>query len=334
MTEIGRRARPWLSAGCVVLGLVLSAGAAPAAAQGQRYAVVVQGASGGGDYATLHRGWLDALVEVLSGRYGFDPANLTVLAEQPAVGEERATAEAVRAAFGRLAGEVTADDLLFVMLIGHGSGRGDEAKFNLVGPDLSVGEWRGLLQPLAGRMVVVDTTSASFAFLSGLAAPGRVVVTATNSPAQRYHTVFARAFIEALEAAGADADQNGRISVLEAFVYASRLVGLEYEQNGEKATDYAVLDDTGDGEGRLADDVDSADGAVAGATYLGVVEIPTSSDPEVQQLLVRRQALNDALDDLRRRRTTMATADYDLEFERLVTELAVVSSELRRPGGG
>ena len=318
----------------LVLGLTFVGWVAPAWAQGRRHAVVVQGASGGGEYAALHRGWLDALVGLLAGQYGFDAADLTVLAEQAGEGEERATAEAVRAALGRLAGELTDDDLLFVMLIGHGSGVGDEAKFNLLGPDLSVTDWRGLLQPIAGRMVVVDATSSSFPFLSGLAAPGRIVITATNSPAQRYHTVFAQAFIEALAAGSADSDQNGRVSVLEAFVYASRLVDLQYEQSGEMATEHAVLDDTGDGEGRLAEAEDAADGVVAEATYLAVVEVPTSSDPEVQRLLVRQQELNDELDDLRRRRSTMVTEEYDREFERLVTELAVVSAELRRRGGG
>jgi hypothetical protein len=229
---------------------------------------------------------------------------------------------------------LTAEDLLFVMLIGHGSGAGDEAKFNLVGPDLAVGDWRDLLAPVAGRLVVVDATSSSFPFLSGLAAPGRVVITATSSPSQRYHTVFASSFIEALGAGAADADQNGRVSVLEAFAYASRLVALQYEQSGEMATEHALLDDTGDGEGRLAEDEQAEDGAVAEATYLDVVEVPTSSDPEVQKLLVRQRELNDALDDLRRRRPTMTAEEYDSEFERVVTELAVVSAEIRRRGGG
>ena len=36
---------------------------------------------------------------------------------------------------------MTPADQLVVILIGHGSGQGNDAKFNLLGPDLSVAEW-------------------------------------------------------------------------------------------------------------------------------------------------------------------------------------------------
>ena len=73
-----------------------------------------------------------------------------LLTEQPKDGELRGTAENVRAVFGRLAKETKADDLVFVMLIGHGSGDAAAAKFNLVGPDLTAEEWGALLKPIAG----------------------------------------------------------------------------------------------------------------------------------------------------------------------------------------
>jgi len=301
--------------------------------QSKRHAVLVQGASGEPQYATLHRGWLDRMRAVLVDQFGFEAGSVTVLAERPGDGEERATAESVRTVLGRLGGQMGPDDLLFVMMIGHGSGSGVDTKFNLVGPDLTAGEWKGLLDSIAGRLVIVDTTSASFGFLQTLAAPGRVVITATNTPAQRYHTTFAGAFIDALTDKAADQDQNGRISILEAFTYASRLVGQQYEQAGTLATEHALLDDTGDGEGRLAG-AEGDDGAIAEATYLDTVAAPTSSDPEIQKLLLRQQALTEELDALKRRRASMSAEDYDREFERLATELALVAREIRRRGGG
>ena len=52
---------------------------------------------------------------------------------------------------------MTKDDQLLVLLIGHGTSLdGDEAKFNLVGPDLSASEWGDLLRPLPGRLVFVE----------------------------------------------------------------------------------------------------------------------------------------------------------------------------------
>ena len=294
--------------------------------------MVIQGTSGDPSFATLHRGWLDRLVTTLRTRAKVDGPRLTVLAEQPGEGEQRASAENVRAALVKLAATLKPDDLLFVMLIGHGGGDGADAKFNLVGPDLSIAEWNNLLKPISGRIAVVDATSSSFPYLAGLSAPGRIVITATNSYSQRYHTVFADSFIEALGAASADADKNGRISILEAFNHASRLVAQHYEQDKRLATEKSVLDDTGDGVGRDAG-ATGPDGVVAGVTYLDVVDVPKVADPDVQALLVKRQELTEKVDALRRRQPEMTAADFDREFESLIVELSLVSREVRRRGG-
>lgn len=306
---------------------------ARAAAEGARFAIIVQGASGEDQYATLHRGWVDAMATVLRDRFKLDAAHLTLLVEQPKAGEERSTAESVKTAIARVAKQTKPDDLLFVMLIGHGAGDGADAKFNLIGPDLSIAEWNDLLKPVTARIVFVDATSSSFAFLKGLAAPGRVVITATNSYAQRYHTVFADAFIKAVTAPAADTDKNGRISLLEAFVYASRLVAQHFEQNGTLATEHAVLNDTGDGTPRDAG-APSPDGALAAFTYLDAVEVPKSADPEVQQMMQRQQALTEQVDDLRRRRPTMSAEEFDRQFEKLIIDLSLVSRDVRRRSGG
>jgi len=311
---------------------VLARPAVAFAQDGERYAVVIQGASGEEQYATLHRGWVDSLLQVLRERFKLDPARVSVLAEQAQDGEERSTAENVRAVLARLAGEVQPADLVFIMLIGHGSGQGADAKFNLIGPDLTVTEWEGLLKPIKGRLAVVNTTSSSFAFLAGLSGPNRIVITATNSYAQRYHTVFPETFIQALTAEAADVDKNQRISLLEAFTYASRLVGLHYEQDGRMATERPMFDDTGDGQGRDAA-TDGPDGTVAGLTYLDVPEVATSSDPAVQKLLTRQQELTAQIDQLRRRQPSMPPAEFDRQFEPLIIELSLVSRDIRRRGG-
>src|SRR5207244_737105 len=82
-----------------------------------------------------------------------------------------ATAANVRSALADFAHRATKGDLVLVLLIGHGTGGdGDEAKFNLVGPDLSASEWADLVRAVPGRVVFVDTSSASFPFLQRLAA--------------------------------------------------------------------------------------------------------------------------------------------------------------------
>jgi len=298
-------------------------------AEGARYAVIIQGASGDPQYAKLHREWVDALANVFRSKFHLDADKVIVLTEEPKAQEQRGTAENVRAVMTRLSKETKADDLVFVMLIGHGTGEATAAKFNLVGPDLSSDDWSALLKPIAARIAFVDSTSSSFPFLAALAGPNRVVITATNSYAQRFHTVFPDAFIQALTSSESDADKNGRISILEAFMQASRLVDLHYEQDKHMATEHALLDDSGDGKGRDAANAGS-DGAIGALTYLDVVAAPTSADPEIQKLLLRQQALTEQIDDLRRRRASMSADDFDREFEKLIVDLALVSRDVRR----
>ena len=317
-----------MRAAILSLLLLSGVGAAPAFAEGARYAVIIQGASGDPQYATMHRAWVDALAAVFRDRFGIEPADLFLLTEEPKDERElRGTAESVRTAFGRLAKEAKAQDLVFVMLIGHGSGDAAAAKFNLVGPDLTVEEWGALLKPIAARIAFVDSTSSSFPFVPALSGPNRVVITATNSYAQRYHTVFPDAFIQALMSPEADADKNGRISLLEAFTYASRLVAQHYEQTDHLSTETCVFEDKGDGKGRERGETGD-DGAVAGLTYLDVVAAPKSADPELRSLPIRQQTLTEQIDDLRRRRASMSADDFDREFEKLIVDLALVSRDL------
>lgn len=304
-----------------------------AEAQTARFALLIQGASGEEQYAKLHRGWLNGLTGVLRDRFKYDAAHLVVLAEQPAAGELRATAESVRTALGQISTAMKPTDQLVVVLIGHGSGTGADAKFNLVGQDLSVAEWAQLLKAVPGRLAVVNTTSASFPYLAGLAAPGRVVVTATNANAQRFHTVFPEGFLQAFSSEAADLDKNARISLWEAFVFASRFVKQHYEQSGIMATETAVLNDSGEGSGQDAT-AKRGDASAAELTYLDAAALPTSSDPEMQRLLVRQRDLTDQMDDLRRRRATMSAEEYDRAFEKLALELAEVSREVRKRTGG
>jgi len=317
----------------VVAGLLAVLLFLPAVSAAQaRYGLVVEGASGEEQYAKMHRQWVDALLKVLREKFAFDAAHLTVLTETPAAGEQAANAVNLRAALDKIGKEAKAPDTVFIMLIGHGSGTGNEAKFNLVGPDLTVAEWNTALKPIAARIAFVDTTSASSSFIQGLAAPNRVIVTATDKPAQVYHPVFGDAFIQALSASAADLDKNDRISLWEAFVYATSLVQQHYERAGQMSTEKAMLTDSADGKGR--DATASGTGTLAAMTYLDAPAATTSTDPAVVALFKRRDDLNRQIDELRLRKNVMPAGEYDAAFEKLALELAGVSQEIRKKSGG
>ena len=202
---------------------------------------------------------------------------------------------------------MTAQDQLFVIFIGHGGGDGTDAKFNLVGPDLTIAEWNALLKPIAGphRGRRHDQLELR-RFCRGSPRPDRVVITATSSYAQRYHTVFP----DALRPGAREPRPPTPTRTA-----ASRCSKRSPTRRGSSSS---TTSRPGRWPPRRRCSTTPAtawagsprrpapDGTVAGLTYLDAVEVPKSSDPEVQKLLVRQQALTEQVDDLRRRRTTMA----------------------------
>jgi len=309
--------------------LILLLTAAPSYA-GDRYAVIVTGASGGDTYAEKYDRWRAAFVATLRDKFGYAPDHIRVLAETASDGVLKATRENVQRAVADLRKRLTKDDQLLVLLIGHGTSLdGEDAKFNLVGPDLSASEWAELLKPLPGRLIFVNTTGASFPFLQKLAGRGRIVLTATDSAAQRFETVFPEYFVNAFNEPAADADKDGRVSLWEAFAFASAGVRQWFEQKGQLPTERPLLDDTGAGIGREAINP-GPDGQTAGATFLEQ-ERAAAVDPAspVGALQKRRAELEAQIEDLKARKPTLAPDQFDSELERLLVELARVNQQIR-----
>jgi len=316
---------------CGIVAALIVAGATTAAA-GDRFAVVITGASGGEVYAKKYAQVRTAFVATLRDTFGYQVDHLFILAEQEDKTVQKATREAVQRVFGDLRKRMTKDDQLLVFLVGHGTlsdGSGEDAKFNLVGPDLSASEWADLIKPLPGRLVFVDTTGGSFPFLHKIAGRGRVVLTATDSAAQQFETVFPEFFVRAFDDDAADTDKSGRVSIWEAFQYASAAVRQWFEQKGELQTERPLLDDTGAGVGREAQ-APGVDGALARTTYLEpepALELPT--DAALAGLVRRRAALETALEELKARKESLPPDQYAAELEAILTELARVSLQIK-----
>jgi hypothetical protein len=275
------------------------------------------------------------MAAVLRGRFGYAPDHLIELAGEPREGARQATRENVRAALADLRQRASKDDVVLIVLIGHGTATdADDAKFNLVGPDLTAGDWADLIKPIAGRIVFVNGASGSYPFLQKLAARGRVVITATDAIAQQYETTFPEFFLAALIAAESDADKNGKTSVWEAFSYASRQVRDWYEQAGRLSTERPLLDDTGGGIGREAQSP-GPDGALAQATYFDAERpIPETGDSELTALLRRKAALQNDIDLLRARKNELPSEQYDAQMEQFLLQFAQVDGQIRAKSPG
>jgi hypothetical protein len=313
-----------------LVAFALAAAASPAAAS-ERYALIVTGAHGEPVYADQYARWRQQAVTALLEKLAFDETRITTLFEGGDAAHE-ANAANVKRMLGTLRSRMSADDVLFVFLIGHGSFDGVEAKFNLVGPDLTSADWAGLVKPIAGRIVVVNSTASSFPFLEHLSGSRRIVITATDSVAQRFDTMFPEYFIRALTDAAADIDKNGRVSVWEAFTAASMGVRRYYTQRGQLATERALLDDDGDGVGREAGG-DGKDGSASSRLYFDLeVAGAAPTDEVLLGLLQKRAALQIDADDLKQRRQLMTPEEYEQEFERIMLALARVSRDIRARG--
>lgn len=304
----------------------------PAPTDPNKFAVIINGPGGEATYAKQFEEWTTQLSTVLSERFGFDSKNVRVLSEKAEPNKARATAEEVKRTFSALKSQLDANNVLFVFLIGHGSFDGKEAKFNLLGPDLSAAEYNVLLSALPARRVVVfNMASASGEFIKSLTAKGRIVITATRNGQETNATRFAGFFISALSAVDADTDQDGHTSVLEAFVYASRLTEEFYKRAGRLATEHALLDDNGDGVGH--EKVEAGEGLLARATYLDSLSVDeAAASAATGKLLKERTRLEAEIEQLIARKGSMAEAEYEATLERLFIQLAKVNRSIKQAG--
>jgi hypothetical protein len=312
--------------------------AAPQAAA-QVHLIVVSGLSGEARYAELFHEWATALCDAAVQRWGVPEANVVYLAEKverdPQAISERSTWENVEGAVRTAADRAGPQDLVFFVVIGHGTAQDGEAKLSLPGPDPTAQDVARLLAEFPTQtLVFVNTASASGDFIGALSADGRAVVTATRSGRERNETVFGRFFVEAYAEDVADADKDGRVSVLEAFDYARRETARLYESENRLLTEHALLDDNGDGEGSEEPGLEAADGRLAGGLFLSGTADPRVvtgdvSDPRLAALYAERRALEDAIAEHRSRKDEMETEAYEAELERLLLELALKTREIR-----
>jgi len=322
----------------VALLIATAIGQGVASAQSAHLAVIV-GLAGDPEFGELYGKWGASLVDAATTRFGIPKAQVQYLHEKPETDQARATGKSTRdevvKAFGKLAAS-GAEDLVFVVLIGHGTFDGRVAKFNLPGPDMTAADFEPLVKRLAPRRVVfVNTASASGPFIEALSGPGRTVVTATRNGRESFATIFGGYFVDALTSDGADADKNRKVTVLEAFDFARREVATAYERQGIMLTEHALLDDSGDKEGTAQPTADGKEGRIAALISLGAAGQgdPLPSDPKLRGLYEERRALERRVESVRLMKDSMDPQRYAAELEKIVTELALKTRQIREAEG-
>ncbi len=296
-----------------------------------KYAVILVGPTVGDENKQRFRQWAFSLHDILGRDYGYSSQAITLLhdkGENLGAGYERvdgATTQAgITAAFSTLAATVKTGDQVTVFLIGHGSGADEEAKFNIVGPDMTGAQFAAILDQFKQQnIVVVNSTSASYGFSAALSGEGRVVISATRSPSEKFDPIFSRYFIEALDSRNGDRDKNNRVSMLEAFNYAKVSVDNWYEEQGRLASEHAGLDDNGDSLFSLSPVVADADGRLAEIAYIdSLVDDAADLSSAALALKSRMQEVERSIFILRGRKADFIEADYWQQMEVLLLDLA------------
>jgi hypothetical protein len=220
---------------------------------------------------------------------------------------------------------------LWLVLIGHGTFDGKEAWFNLLGPDVSATELADWLRPFRRPLAVIDTTACSGPFVNKLSGTNRVIITATRSGNEQNYARFGQFLAEALTGPEADLDQDDQVSLLEAFLTASRHASEFYKAQGRLVSEHALLDDNGDGLGTPADwfrglratkkakDGAALDGLLAQQFCL--VHSPAESALTPEQV-AERDALERAVLLHREAKAHLPEDDYYRELEKLLLQLA------------
>lgn len=329
----------------LALVLLCSGTAAPVEAQDTHLLLVV-GLGGDQAYRELFHGWAVDMTAAAVDRLGLAESRIVYLGERPedapGVIDDRSSLENMASVLARLARDVGPRDRILILLIGHGTGEGEDVQFNLPGPDLTPQDLEVMLNDFPTQTVaVVNTSPSSGPFVPVLSGPNRVVLTATRSAQERNETQFGGFFVEALKEAGSDLDKDGRTSLAEAFQYARREVDRYYESQGLLATEHAQLDDDGDGEGSTDLGENVSDGRLAGAFWFGPSSqvgvgglVPDSiTDPELLRLFGEKAELERRVQELRGLKSQMEESRYEQELESLLVELALKNREIREKGG-
>lgn len=314
--------------------LTLCLGLTLAATDDRPCVVVVVGAPGTPEYATQFRRWAE--LWRTAAQKGNAQAVVVGLDKEGAVNDR----DRLRSA---LAEKPDGKEPVWLVLIGHGTYDGREAKFNLRGPDVSDAELAEWLTPVKRPVALLDCSSGSSPFLNRLSAPNRVIVTATRSGHELNFARLGQYLAEAIGNPDADLDKDGQVSLLEAFLTASGHVNEFYKSQARLATEHALLDDNGDRLGtpaewfrgvratRRAKDGAPLDGLRAHQFHLIPSERERAMPAETRQ---KRDEIELAVAALREKKDKVSADEYYEQLEKLMVELAKIYRGLENPKTG
>jgi len=284
-------------------------------------ALIIQGPGGSDQYAEKFAKWATSTQAVLVGELGFAKDHVILLS-----GDDTRKAS-VEKAFETLKKQVKPEDTFVLFLIGHGSFDADY-KLNIMGQDLTGAEYGKLIDSLnVGRSIVVAGTTASGGLFETLSARNRVIVASSRS-GEKEEGMFFEHFLAGLKGLAADENKDKKVSVWEAFKFASAAVERIYKEETRLQTEHPGL--SANGSPQVAPSVGDQDAPMlARVASLSADRPVTVSDPRLQALLNEKKAIEQRIEDLRLDKNLLPEAEYDKRLEDLIVELALKNQQIQ-----
>jgi hypothetical protein len=158
------------------------------------------------------------------------------------------TAENLKVRIDAFAAKATTKDRFLFYYVGQANIADDKLRLNLPGADVTheqLARWLSRIKT-SSMLIVLDCPGAGLA-VEILAGPGRIIIAGCTAD-QPYSTRFSEYFVPALADTQSDTNNDGRVSLLEAFTAASKKLDDFYRQMGLLKTETPILEDNGDGK--------------------------------------------------------------------------------------
>lgn len=292
----------------------------PVIAQANSSALIIQGIGGSEELEKKFTKWGTATRDTLVKEMGFAAERVFLMSG------DATRKESILKTFEQLKQQIKPQDNFLLFLIGHGSFDTDY-KLNIMGADLTGTDYSKLIDSLnAARTVIVSSTSSSGGMFETMSGKNRVIIAASRS-GEKEDTVFYEYFLAGLKGAAADEDKDKKISVWEAFKYATSGVDRFYKEQTRLLTEHAGLSAAGT---TVASSVTEQEAPVlARVTSLNAERTVTVSDPKLQALLDQKRTIEQDIEKLRLDKNLLPEAEYDKRLEELILQLARKNQEIQ-----
>lgn len=323
----------------VMIGTALMlAGVAAPRVEAQAHVLIVSGLGGEKKFSERFRTLASELAGALHSRFGVPDANIAWVGEDSVARDVyyrgRSTSVAIEREMRAIRARAKSGEQVAVFFIGHGAGAESESRISLPGPDLTVLDLQRLLATFTDQRVAVAMLgSGTGDMLPLLAAPGRVVITATKTSYERNESRFAEHFVDAFAKDVADTDKDERVSLLEAFTYAARETKRVYDDATKMQTEHSQLTDDGSKQGSAEPTGREGQGMVARRYFFDARAAAAVGDAQLSGLYREKFSLEEEVEALRQKKAAMDAAAYEAELERVLVALSRKSREIRQAEG-